>query len=564
MRGATALIALCAMTAAAAHLQPRPAAGAPVQGSPGAINPRPTGDPAATGASKPDPLNAVIRGRVVRADNGQPVEGARVSASNAGSVPAVSDADGRFELTKLRAGTYALTAYANGFPSVAFGSRRLGDAGRTITLAPGQILNGIDFALPKGAVLSGTILDERGEPLPMAAVWVLRPRFIDGERRLMRATPSDPSSGTEGADVTDDLGRFRIFGLPAGTYFLAARPPDAGQSAAAGSEFYETPAPALYPTGGPLAEARPVTVAAGQELSGLSFAVRPVRTASITVVLSSRNGPVAGEVFYWQLNGTSYTVRTQADGRYSFSRQPPGTYTFLARVGDQVAFARVEVNGEDVLVPLAMTRGGTVRGRIVTDVELPDGLRPADVNVRARLLQVSAQTSNFVRATVMPDLSFELTGVSGPIHLTGSAAGGWITKQLLADGTDVTGMPLDASRDVDGLQLVLTKQVVELTGSVRDARGRAAADATVLIFADDPDKRWNGTPYLRTARAGGDGRFTLRGVPAGRYRAVAVDFLENGDETNPDLPAQLDSASVPVTLSNGVTTTLDLRLAPWP
>jgi len=106
--------------------------------------------------------------------------------------------------------------------------------------------------------------------------------------------------------------------------------------------------------------------------------------------------------------------------------------------------------------------------------------------------------------------------------------------------------------------------VVELSGTVRDDKGRAAPDTFVLIFADDSEKRWPGSPYLRSVRAGADGRFTLRGVPAGRYRAAAVQFLESGEETNPDLPAQLDSVSTPVSLSHGATATLDLRLVPWP
>ena len=290
MRAVVLLLVSCVSLAAAGQAPSTPAPTSTAPGGPGTVN---TPVPTAPAVPAKDPLSAIIRGRVVRADNGQPIEGARVAMPNTGTVLAVSGADGRFEVTNLRAGTYGLIAYANGFPRLAFGSRGLGDTGRSITLGPGQVVNGIDFALPRGAVLSGVLLDERGEPLALAPVWVLRQQFVDGNRRLMSARETDPTSGVEnGGDITDDFGRFRIFGLRSSTYYLAGRQPDAGQTGADRLDSYDLSAPpSLYPAGGGIAEAQPLTVSTGQELSGLSFALRSVRTANLTVILSSPNGP---------------------------------------------------------------------------------------------------------------------------------------------------------------------------------------------------------------------------------------------------------------------------------
>src|SRR5215203_349446 len=153
MRAVLLLLVSCVALAAAGQAPSTPAPASTAPGGPGTVN---SPAPAGPAAAAQDPLNAIIRGRVVRADNGQPIEGARVSP-NAGTVLAVSGADGRFEVTNLRAGTYGLIAYANGFPRLAFGSRGLGDTGRSITLGPGQVVNGVDFALPPGAVLSGVL-----------------------------------------------------------------------------------------------------------------------------------------------------------------------------------------------------------------------------------------------------------------------------------------------------------------------------------------------------------------------------------------------------------------------
>jgi protocatechuate 3,4-dioxygenase beta subunit len=559
MRAAALLLAVGVTIVSADQAPPR--ATPQSAGPPGEVNP-PTAKPlAATPAA--DPISAVIRGRVVRADNGQPIEGARVGNASAGSAIAISDADGRFELTKLRAGTYTLAAYASGYPVVGFGSRGFGDS-RPITVAPGQIVNGVDFAVPRGAVLAGVVLDEHGEPLPLAAVWVLRQRFVNGERRLVQATESDPTSGVvTGGDITDDLGRFRIYGLrPGTTYYLAGRQPAAGAVARTTTSVrdYDLSAPALYPTGGSFAEAQPLTFAPGQEISGLSFSVRPRPTATITVSMSGPNGAQRGTFSYRQPDGSEYpTNTTSVDGRYSISRRPPGTYTFFARDdAGLVGVARVELNGEDVVVPLTMKPGWVLRGRVVTDEESLVGL-PANVTVSGRLLQ----PGRGVATPAKPDGSFELTGLVGPIHLMTSAAG-WFTKQVLVGGRDVTGLPLNTSRDIDDVQVVITQRVTGLSGTIRDDKGRPAADAYMVVFPEDPEKRWAGSPYVRAARAGADGQFTLRGMPPGRYRAVAVAFLESGDETNPDLITQLDHVSMPVTLAGGVTPTLDLRLAPWP
>jgi hypothetical protein len=532
----------------------------PNAGTPGAIDP-PAAVPIAA-APVGDPTSAVIRGRVVRADNGQPIEGARVGSVENGFV--VSDAEGRFEWTRLHAGTYTLKASANGFPAIGFGSRGVGDSGRAITLGPGQVVDGIDFALPRGAVLSGVVFDERGEPLPLATVWVLRQRFVNGEGRLVQATETDQASdAVSGADITDDLGRFRIYGLRAGTYYLAGRQPDAGAVPRSATNFtdYDLDAPPLYPTGGSLAEAQPITLAAGQELSGLWFAVRPLTTATITVLLSSSKGPVQGTFAYGHPNGGRSINKTGADGRYSLTRRPPGTYTFFARDAGQVAFARVELHGEDVSVPLTMKPGAVVRGRVVTDEESLTPL-PPNVTIVGRLLQ----PREVVTTPANPDGAFELTGLFGPMYITAAAdrGAGWFIKQVLIGGRDVTGLPVDTSRNVDNVRIVITQKVTDLSGTIRDDKGQVAPDAHVFVFPEEPEKRWTGTPYVRAARAGADGRFILRGLLPGRYRAVAVESLESGDETNPALIDQLDYASSPVTLTSGVTSTVALRLVPWP
>jgi hypothetical protein len=54
---------------------------------------------------------------------------------------------------------------------------------------------------------------------------------------------------------------------------------------------------------------------------------------------------------------------------------------------------------------------------------------------------------------------------------------------VLLDGRDVTDTPLPfgaANQSIEGVDVVLTDRVSEVTGRVVDARGRGVADATVV------------------------------------------------------------------------------------
>jgi hypothetical protein len=80
--------------------------------------------------ASPPAGKGVIRGRVVRADTGEPLRRVQVRmiewSSRDGSGPAatMTDADGRYELTQLPAGQYQLRASRGGFVEIAYGQRR--------------------------------------------------------------------------------------------------------------------------------------------------------------------------------------------------------------------------------------------------------------------------------------------------------------------------------------------------------------------------------------------------------------------------------------------------------
>src|SRR6266545_7261014 len=148
---------------------------------------------------------AVIRGRVFAADSGQPLRKAIIRVSSPDvreGRMATTDADGRYELKELTAGRYTLNASKCSFVALQYGQLRPFEAGKPLEVLDGQTIDKIDFRLPRGAIITGRVMDEYGEPV--ADTQVLPMRFVNqgGRRRMV---PTGRSS------MTNDIGEYRIF-----------------------------------------------------------------------------------------------------------------------------------------------------------------------------------------------------------------------------------------------------------------------------------------------------------------------------------------------------------------
>ena len=134
-------------------------------------------------------------------------------------------------------------------------------------------------------------------------------------------------------------------------------------------------------------------------------------------------------------------------------------------------------------------------------------------------------------------------------------------KRVRREGVDITDTPLDFATDVGGLEIELTQQRTTVSGGISNARGGTALDATVIVFADDPAKWGPHSRFINSARPDQEGRFTIRGLPPGRYVAIAVEYLEPGEERDPDLLEAWRQSARPFTLLEGETHALDLKLS---
>src|SRR5262249_43067985 len=92
--------------------------------------------------------------------------------------------------------------------------------GIPVRVSPGANITGVDFALTRGAVITGRVLDERG-------------RGVDDERVTCLLFDPDESTWREKGmpAQTNGRGHFRFSGLPTGSYRLVIRPTDANRYA---------------------------------------------------------------------------------------------------------------------------------------------------------------------------------------------------------------------------------------------------------------------------------------------------------------------------------------------
>src|SRR5215470_12855337 len=187
-----------------------------------------------------------------------------VTRSNFGGEPlpalgAVTDAEGRYRITDVAPGAYRVSVFA---PAYAVeGERDPSSPGKTINLAEGDNVEGLDFALARGAVITGKVTDDKDRPVIAAPVNAYK---FDPDGNRQRLNLFNPMYTRW---ETDDRGVYRIFGLEAGRYLVAAGSDSSGRMTSGGYR------PAFYPNAADQAQAKVVEVESGGEAANVDIRV---------------------------------------------------------------------------------------------------------------------------------------------------------------------------------------------------------------------------------------------------------------------------------------------------
>ena len=531
---------------------------------------------------KPREGTGAIRGQVFAADQNAPLRRARVRLSSPEmqlTRMATTDAEGRFEFKKLPAGHFNLNASKGSYMALDYGQRRPFERGKPVELGQGQVLEKVNFTLPRGGVIMGRVTDDFGDPVADVQVTAMRLEYSDGRRR--------PSPVGRIA-TTNDIGAYRLYGLPPGDFYVGTVfSMGGGMMGGADSEEGFVYAPTYYPGTASVTDAARVALKLGQERSNIDLVLVSSRTASVSgTAVNSKGFPAVGATVSItqtvRSSGTSGGVMmsrsssgsgasVQADGSFKITGLAPGEYELALSANnpetgeEEAAGLPVTMNGTDITgVSLVLTAGATLRGSIVFEGGEP--------NFAPRVLRAMGSTpggmpgvfrmSAYRSTTVRDDWSVEVKGLEGQrvMRLTGLPPD-WTLKGVSLDGRDICDTPYDFRDDVQGAQFVVTNIVSRVVGTVADARGETAREYTVLIFADDP-ARWTPLSRYRTiTRPDQNGEFKAEKLPPGNYLAIALDYLDESDASDPEFLGRVRDHATRFSLGDGETKALALKLA---
>jgi hypothetical protein len=335
-----------------------------------------------------------------------------------------------------------------------------------------------------------------------------------------------------------------------------------------------------------------VTVAAGEERSGVGFPLRATPVATIGGMLLDQDGlPLAqasvqlfakktdheepSDVLF--ANGTITLPRNvAAPPRFSIPGVAPGEYTLVARSGSSSRgggpqppplwnMTDIVVSGEDQTnLVLRLQLGTKIAGTVAYD-----SLRPAATTSPGTVAITLKSTGSYVgtpaapRATVTPAGAFQFSSVvPGQYAFQASVPGtNWVLKSAVVGGRDLADVPIDVkpNEDIPGVKITFTDHPSEFSGRLTDSKGTPLAKYSIVVLPVDRSLWRADQRRIRATPPATDGSFRFIGLPAGDYAVSAVEDVEPADLADPAFLGDLLAKGYKLTLGDGEKKTLDMK-----
>ncbi|MBC7187185.1 MAG: carboxypeptidase regulatory-like domain-containing protein, partial [Calditrichaeota bacterium] len=448
--------------------------------------------------------NGLITGLVVDARDGSALAGALVTVQCLGPLPwarhDTTDADGSYAVPVLAPGMYVVHACAPGFlPEYYDDAPSLREA-TPISIAAGDTIRGIDFALAPGGAIGGMVAAEADSlPLPGAHVQAYSPAFPNVRYHA----------------VTDKGGLYIIGSLPRGSYVVEA------SAAGYKGEFYADAAS--------LRSATLVEVAGSDTTLGIDFFLATSSAITGCVVDEVTGAPIPlAQVCAHAVDGVGRdrdrvaTARTDSSGCYALPVRP-GTYQVMARadgyadewydgVSDRRLATPVVVVADQHTsgIDFRLSAVSAIAGRVTDET---GGVPIVGALVTAYQEGPGARCSS---ARTSEDGSYFIGNLQPGNYLVRAAAPDYLAEwykeaECVRDATPVA---VAAADTVQGVDFTL-KRGGSITGSVRSQRtGQPIAGARVEVFS-------TAGPFSRVAFADSEGTYAVVGLPSGSYLVCA-------------------------------------------
>lgn len=433
-----------------------------------------------------------------------------------------TDGEGHFVFRAVRPGKYSFNGSKLGYPPQGYGMRNVYTRyASALVVGPDQKTLGLTFRFLKGGILTGKVQDVNGDPVPSALISAYRVT-PDGWRTNVLVFQAR----------TDDLGRYRISGLPIGRYIVAV----------VGSPWYanymrsEAERPLAYPLTFAPSASSSVMAAQVEVRNGATSNADVAVSAVLTTVLKSPPAKDEPPVFY--------SVQVMCDGgegleincsnRGAWNRGGtieliPGRYqvTFTGENNRVIQRQTLDVAGETMTLNI-------------------DDDPPAAVIIEPQVEGDTASPENYFFALITDKGKIRFLGrpekekqveflnvPAGDYRVALRTNGALHVKSLSVGGQSLTGDRIHVGeRGEVHVTAVLDPSSVEIQGLLR--RSGAAQSGWLVTLV--PKAHLDDVERYRQDQTDSDGTFRWMNVEPGEYWAFA---FEEGEESDYLVPARI-------------------------
>lgn len=507
---------------------------------------------AQTSGAAASKATAAISGRVTLGEQGAPNIEVILAANRQGVVgpniqqaaplTATTDADGRYQLTGVPAGRYRLWAYAPAY-IVQGEMRNPYEAGKALTVAEGETVENMDFALVRGGVITGQVTDPDGKPVIEEMVSLIRVRDDDGRARMRY-----PGSNVSPVQ-TDDRGIYRFFGLDAGRYRVAAGAGAEDGMIRMGVASYHQRT--FHPDTVTEAEAKVIELDAGEVEENIDIKLARAAkgfAASGRVVDAETGKPVAGIMIGIGIikeNMTSTTsgqAITNSQGEFRLDGLAPNGYAAFAVAQGGESYsepARFEITSGDVAgLEIKMQRGGSISGVVALE-----GVKDPAVLAQLVRMRVHAWPATNDRAATLggntigninPDGTFRISGLRpGRVRLQPAyweAGKGFTLLRIEHNSAEMKEVELHAGEHLTGVRMVFTYGQGSIVGRVEVKGGALPPGTRMSVGARREGQAADAIAPNNSAEVDARGQFLLEGLAPGTYKVTLQAWNPNADE----------------------------------
>jgi protocatechuate 3,4-dioxygenase beta subunit len=473
---------------------------------------------------------ATISGRVTL--DGAGVSGAQVmlkpverddgASSGCGSaqgpaVNATTNAEGRYRLIDVPPGSCRVSVHAPAF--VIEGESAYFGHTKTVNIADGENVENVDFALTRGAVITGQVTDEKDRPVINTPVMVhkldasVQWRYAHLERSL---------------GYTDDRGVYRIFGLESGRYLVSA---------------FVSDRRTFHPDAVEEAQARVVEAKSGEETANIDIKVAPTVKGYLVagrVVEADTGNPVPDVEVYCGSTTQGATgggsAETDSQGRFRFEHLQPGGYrasVFAERGGDltdgdEITFEVID--GDVRELEIRMRRGATISGVVAIEGFDDPPLRAKLARVNLIAQNDSDSESRIFRpggnGAINPNGTFKLSDARpGRTRITigPGSPNSFALLRVEHNGAEVNEFDVNAGDQIAGVRLVFAYGAGVIAGRVEVKGGSLQPGMRFNVEVWREGEVAARLP-INTVDVDGRGQFVIEDLAPGTYKLELISW----------------------------------------